>query len=146
MSGLVAQLAERPGDTERRYTSAKPPRNATLLLLGVVSGSKNFDVRNWVRRAFWLQRFWRLGVDWRFVVGSNLPRGDNDRVSLHYEAARHGDMDIVSGSELPPRQARVAIRWWLHAASQAANAAAAASAETASASTRASASLHWSRV
>jgi hypothetical protein len=59
-------------------------------------------------------------VDWRFVVGTNLPRGDNDRVSLHYEAARHGDMDLVRGSELPPRQARIPIRWWLHAAARAA--------------------------
>ena len=112
--------AERPGDTERRYAAARPPRNSSLLLLGVVSGAKNFDVRSWVRRAFWLQRPWRLGVDWRFVVGTRLPRGDNDRVSLHYEAARHDDMDFVRGSEVPPRQARVAVKWWLHAATQAA--------------------------
>lgn len=117
--GGAVGYAERPGNTERRYTTAQPPRNATLLLLGVVSGSKNFDVRSWVRRAFWLQRPWRIGVDWRFVVGTSLPRGDNDRVSLHYEAARHGDMDLVRGSEVPPRQARIPIRWWLHAAARA---------------------------
>ena len=104
------------GSTSRRYAAAVPPQNATLLVIGVVSGSKNFDVRNWLRRAFWNQRPWRLGIAWRFVVGTTLPRGDNDRVSLHYEAARHGDLDIVRGSELPPRQARVALRWWLHAA------------------------------
>lgn len=45
-----------------------------------------------------------------------MPRGDNDRVSLHYEAARFGDIDVVRGSEVPPRQSRVALRWWLHAA------------------------------
>ena len=115
MGGAVGR-AERAGDTRRRYTSARPPSNATLLLLGVVSGAKNFDVRNWLRRAFWRQRPWRLGVDWRFVVGATLPRGDNDRVSLGYESARYGDLDIVKGSELPPRQARVAVRWWVHAA------------------------------
>jgi hypothetical protein len=118
--GGAVGYADRPGNAERRYTAARAPRNATVLLLGVVSGSKNFDVRNWVRRAFWLQRPWQLGIDWRFVVGTRLPRGDNDRVSLQYEATRHGDIDIVRGSELPPRQARVAIRWWLHAATLAA--------------------------
>ena len=114
--GGAVGYAERPGNTERRYAAAHPPRNASLLLIGVVSGSKNFDVRNWVRRAFWLQRPWRLGVDWRFVVGTSLPHGDNDRVSLHYEATKHGDIDMVRGSELPPRQARVALRWLVHAA------------------------------
>ena len=108
--------AERSGNIARRYASARPVQNASLLLIGVVSGSKNFDVRNWVRRAFWKQRPWRLGIGWRFVVGATVPRGDNDRVSLHYESARHGDIDIVRGSELPPRQARTALRWWLHAA------------------------------
>ena len=92
------------------------PQNSSLLLVGIISGSKNFDVRSWLRRAFWQQRPWRLGVEWRFVVGTRLPRGDNDRVSLHYEAARHGDLDLIQGSEVPPRQARVAMRWWLKAA------------------------------
>ena len=118
--GGAVGFAERPGNTEPRYKAAPAPRNSTLLLIGVISGSKNFDVRNWVRRAFWSQRPWRLGISWRFVVGDKLPRGDNDRVSLHYESARHGDIDVVRGSELPPRQARVALRWWIHAAAQAA--------------------------
>ena len=115
IGGAVGR-AERFGNRQRRHASARAPHNSTLLLLGVVSGCKNFDVRNWVRRALWQQRAWRYGVEWRFVVGSTLPRGDNDRVSLHYEAARHGDIDIVRGSELPPRQGRIAVRWWLHAA------------------------------
>ena len=89
IGGAVGR-AERFGNRQRRHASARAPHNSTLLLLGVVSGCKNFDVRNWVRRALWQQRAWRYGVEWRFVVGSTLPRGDNDRVSLHYEAARHG--------------------------------------------------------
>ena len=122
--GGAVGYAERPGATEQRYAPGnasllRAPGNASLLLLGVVSGSKNFDVRNWLRHGFWGQRPWRQGMAWRFVVGQRLPRGDNDRVSLHYEAARYGDLDLVAGSETPPRQARIAMRWWLHAASQA---------------------------
>ena len=113
--GGALGFAEAPNATDS-YKKARAPVNATLLLIGVVSGSKNFDVRAWLRRAFWRQRAWRHGVGWRFVVGTTLPRGDNDRVSLNYDAQRHGDMDLVRGSELPPRQARVALRWWLHAA------------------------------
>ena len=117
--GGAVGFAEQTG-TERRYVMARAPRNASLLLLGIVSGSKNFDVRNWLRRAYWLQQPWQHGINWRFVIGTALPRGDNDRVSLHYEVARHEDVDLVRGSEEPPRQARVALRWWLHAATQAA--------------------------
>ena len=100
-------------------TASPPPqRNASLLLLGVVSGSRNFDARWWVRRAFWAQRPWLLGVDWRFVVGTTVPRGDNDRLSLHYEANRYGDVDLVHGSEMPPKQAYTPLLWWVHAASR----------------------------
>ena len=34
------------------------------------------------RRAFYKQRAARQGVEWRFVVGKELPSGDNNRVSL----------------------------------------------------------------
>ena len=58
----------------REHGTSGPPlyRNASLLLLAVVSGSKNFDARWWVRRALWAQRPWLLGVDWRFVVGTGV--------------------------------------------------------------------------
>lgn len=103
----------------REAPTPPPPlrRNASLLLLGVLSGCKNFDARWWVRRAFWAQRPWLLGVDWRFVVASKLPRGDNDRVSLHYEVTRFGDIELVRGSEIPPTQAYTPLLWWVTAAS-----------------------------
>ena len=38
-------------------------------------------------------------------AGRELPRGDNNRVSLHYEMAKYADIDVVPGSEVPPMQA-----------------------------------------
>ena len=115
-AGGATGFIERAGAANSYGPKHREPRNATLLLFGVLSGSKNFDCRSWVRRSFWRQRAWAHGVHWRFVVGTTLPRGDNDRVSLGYEAERWGDIDIVRGTELPPGQASVALHWWLHAA------------------------------
>ena len=63
------------------------PQNSSLLLVGIISGSKNFDVRSWLRRAFWQQRPWRLGVEWRFVVGTRLPRGSDAQLDALREQA-----------------------------------------------------------
>lgn len=82
------------------------------------AGAKNFDPRNWIRRSFWREKPWQLGIGWRFVVGTTLPRGDNDRVSLHYEAHTHGDLVLLRGSELPPMQAYTPLLWWVHAAAK----------------------------
>ena len=61
IAGSSAVLLQGRGQKRRREL-----RGARLL--GVVSGSKNFDVRSWVRRAFWRQRPWRVGVAWRFWI------------------------------------------------------------------------------
>ena len=102
--GGIPGFAELARGSERADSQSRQPQNASLLLIGVLSGSKNFDPRFWVRRAFWAQRPWLHGVGWRFVVGTKVPKGDNDRLSLHYEAAKYGDMELVRGSELPPMQ------------------------------------------
>ena len=49
-----------------------PPANGSLLLLGILSGSRNFAPRDMLRRALWAQAPWRLGAAWRFVVGTRL--------------------------------------------------------------------------
>ena len=108
--------AELPGRSERWGPGQQEPRNSSLLLLGVLSGSRNFDQRDWLRRGYWAQRAWRRGVEWRFVVGRELPKGDNNRVSLEYEEQRYRDIDIVSGSELPPAQAVKGLSWLLKVA------------------------------
>ena len=116
--GGATGFAERPGASERAASDSAQPHNATLLLIGVLSGSKNFDPRFWVRRALWAQRPWLYGVGWRFVVSTKVPKGDNDRISLYYEASKYGDMELVRGSELPPMQAYTSLLWWVLAASR----------------------------
>ena len=91
--------SERTGHDERWGPAQREPRNGTLLLLGLLSGSRNFDERDWLRRGYWKQRPWRQGVEWRFVVGRELPKGDNNRVSLLYEQAKYADIDLVPGSD-----------------------------------------------
>ena len=98
--------SEGAGHDERWGMGQQEPRNGTLLVLGILSGSRNFEERDWLRRGFWKQRAARQGVEWRFVVGKELPTGDNNRVSLMYEQAKYRDIDIVQGSELSPAQAR----------------------------------------
>ena len=100
--------SEGAGHDERWGTAQQEPRNGTLLVLGILSGSRNFEERDWLRRGFWKQRAARQGVEWRFVVGKELPTGDNNRVSLMYEQAKYRDIDLVQGSEVPPAQVRCA--------------------------------------
>ena len=112
-SGGAVGGSEGAGRDERWGPAQREPRNGTLLVLGVLSGSRNFEERDWLRRGFWRQRAWRQGVEWRFVVGRELPKGDNNRVSLLYEQAKWGDIDLVRGSEVPPAQALKALGWLL---------------------------------
>ena len=98
--------SEGAGHDERWGAAQQEPRNGTLLVLGILSGSRNFEERDWLRRGYWKQRAARQGVEWRFVVGKELPSGDNNRVSLLYEQAKYRDIDIVQGSEVSPAQAR----------------------------------------
>ena len=93
-----------------------PPTNSSLLLLGILSGSRNFAQRDTLRRALWAQKPWRLGAAWRFVVGTRLPRGDNNRISLYYERTRCGDIDLVDQPEMAPLQALKPLSWLLRSA------------------------------